>query len=66
MTAQALRNLEGKHIKVQLSDGSLIDDCELISAPRRSRSTLWLFVGGSDRMLALDDVSQVWPLSSVA
>ena len=59
-TLATLRQLEGRHVAVQLSDGSRIDDCELVTAPRRGRSTLWLLVGGDDRMLALDDVAQLW------
>jgi len=59
-TLSTLRRLEGRHVAVQLADGSRIDDCELVSAARRGHGTLWLLVGEDDRMLPVDDVEQLW------
>ncbi len=59
-TLSTLRRLEGRHVGVQLSDGSRIDDCQLVSAARRGSATLWLVVDDDDRMLTLDEVAELW------
>jgi hypothetical protein len=59
-TLSTIRRLEGRHVGVQLADGSRIDDCELVSAARRAHGTLWLLVGDDDRILPLDDVENLW------
>ena len=56
----ALTLLEGRHVSVALSDGSRIDDCQLVSAGRHHVRSLWLFTGGEDTFVPLDDVVDLW------
>jgi hypothetical protein len=61
MTGQQRRGLssiEGQQVSVALRDGTRIDDCNLVSS--RHRTSLWLFIGGKDRFVAVDDVVDVW------
>jgi hypothetical protein len=55
-----LVELEGRHVCVALDDGSRLDDCELVSIPRRSLSTVWLFVDGEDRFVGTEHITDVW------
>jgi hypothetical protein len=55
-----LVELEGHHVCVALSDGSRLDDCELVSIPRRMISTVWLYVNGEDRFVGVDQITDVW------
>ena len=55
-----LRSLEGRRINVSLSDGSRIDDCELVSSGRAGVRTLWVFTNGTDSFVPLHDVVDVW------
>ena len=59
-TLRSLRQLEGRHVAVALTDGSRLDDCELVSAARRGSATLWLLDGGDDRFVPVGDVIEVW------
>ncbi len=54
------RALEGQRVSLALSDGSRIDDCELVAVGRYGESTLWLYAGGSDRSVDLADVVEIW------
>jgi hypothetical protein len=54
------RWLEGRQVSLALTDGSRIDDCQLISAGRSGVSSLWLFTNGTDVFVALDNVVEVW------
>ncbi len=58
--ARALTALEGRHVSVALTDGSRIDDCQLVSAGRREFQRVWLFVGGMDTFLSPFEVVAVW------
>lgn len=58
--AHRLTLLEGRHVSVALSDGSRIDDCQLVSAGRHRVQSLWLFAGGQDRFVAFEDVVDLW------
>jgi hypothetical protein len=63
MTAERLsqlRSLEGRRVNVALSDGSRIDDCELVSIGRNGISSIWLFTNGEDAFVTLDDVVDLW------
>ena len=60
MSSERLRQWEGRQVSVALADGSRIDDCQLVSAGRYGARTLWLFSNGTDRFVALDDVTEVW------
>jgi hypothetical protein len=53
-------HLEGLRVSVALTDGSRLDDCELVSAGRVGRATLWLFVNGSDVFVPVADVTDAW------
>ncbi len=55
-----LRDLEGRHVCVALTDGSRIDDCSLVCAGRRQPDTLWVFTNGGDAFIPIDEVVAVW------
>lgn len=56
----ALQELEGRHVSVALADGSRIDDCHLVSAPREDLDGVWVYTEGEDRIVPVDDVTDVW------
>lgn len=58
--ARALTALEGRHVSVALSDGSRIDDCQLVSLGRHGAHSLWLFHEGCDTFVPLGDVVDLW------
>jgi hypothetical protein len=54
MSSEALpstHSFEGRHVSVDLRDGSRIEDCQVISAHRPGAQTVWLFVDGIDVFL---------------
>lgn len=55
-----LKILEGRQVSVALTDGSRIDDCQLVSAGRHPFQRLWFFVNGIDAFLAPADIVAVW------
>jgi hypothetical protein len=55
-----LRSLEGRRVNLALTDGSRIDDCELIAADRYRVGTLWIYTQGTDRFVPVDQVREVW------
>ena len=57
--AECIRYLEGRQVTVVLSDGSRIDDCELVSAGRHGVGSVWLYADGTDTFVALIDVVDV-------
>lgn len=59
-----LRSLEGRQVSVALTDGSRIDDCQLVSAGRPGVQTLWVFSNGADTFVPLPDVIEVWELQA--
>jgi hypothetical protein len=63
-SAAHFKSLEGRRVSVALRDGSRIDDCQLVSAGRRSFQRLWLFVNGIDAFLWPADVVAVWEYPS--
>jgi hypothetical protein len=52
-------HLEGRRVSVALTDGSRLDACELVSAGH-GRTTLWLFVNGSDVFVPVAKVTDAW------
>lgn len=58
--AAELKRLVGQQVAVCLTDGSRIDDCQLVSAGNGGVSTLWLFAGGADTFVRLADVVDIW------
>ena len=61
-----LKQLEGHTVSVALADGSRIDDCQLVSAPRQGVAGLWVHAGGRDTILPLQAVTDVWESESSA
>jgi hypothetical protein len=55
-----LRALEGRQVSLALTDGSRIDDAQLISAGRHGLRTIWVFTNGVDAFLPLVDVVDIW------
>jgi hypothetical protein len=60
MTSSSLHVLEGRQVSVALRNGSRIDDCQLVCAPRARAETLWLFSNGTDLFVSVGDVVDVW------
>lgn len=60
MTTITLHGLEGRQVSVALRNGSRIDDCQLVAAPRVGTATLWLFSNGDDLFVSTSDVVDVW------
>jgi hypothetical protein len=56
-----LRSLEGQRVLVYLTDGSRIDDCQLVSVARGTVGSVWLVDHGQDRFVALVDVVDLVP-----
>jgi hypothetical protein len=53
-----LRRLEGAGVHLALTDGSRLDDVNLVSTRGRN---LWVFDGGEDIFVPLVDVIDFWP-----
>ncbi len=66
MTSSSLHGLEGRQVSVALRNGSRIDDCQLVSAPRVRTETVWLFSNGDDVFVSLGDVIDVWEVACTA
>jgi hypothetical protein len=60
MSKEAMRQLEGSQVSVALSDGSRLDDCQLVSAPRGRSRRVWLFDGLMDVFVPVTDIVAVW------
>jgi hypothetical protein len=54
------RSLEGRHVCLALSDGTRIDDCQLVSIGRHGVDSLWVYVNGNDCFVALGEVVEIW------
>ena len=59
-----LAELEGCQVNVALHGGERIDDCQLVSAGRARRTTLWLFTNGTDTFVPVAQVAAVWAAGS--
>ena len=53
-----LRRLEGAGVHIALTNGSRLDDVNLVSTRGRK---LWIFDGGEDIFVPLADVIDFWP-----
>jgi len=62
-TLRSYRHLEGHHVSVALSDGTRLDDCELVSAGRGAAASIWLHDGLDDRIVDAADILDVWELT---
>lgn len=58
-----LTSLEGRQVNLALTDGSRVDDCQLVSAGRRGVAPVWLFSNGSDVFVPVESVIDVWEVS---
>jgi hypothetical protein len=52
---------EGRQVSIVLTDGSRLDDCELVSAGRGRTRTLWIYTGGQDAFIPHQDVLDLTP-----
>ena len=66
MSSTSLHVLEGRQVSVALRNGSRIDDCQLVSAPRARTETVWLFSNGDDMFVSLTDVIDIWEVACTA
>jgi hypothetical protein len=57
---QQLKGLEGRRVGIAVRGGDRIDDCQLVSSGRGRARTLWVFAGGADVFVPLDDVIDLW------
>jgi hypothetical protein len=48
-------------VSLALGDGSRIDDCQLVSAPRGQSDRVWVCAGGRDLFVNLTDIADVFP-----
>jgi hypothetical protein len=55
-----LRSFEGRRISLALTDGTRIDDCELVAADRHRVGKLWIYTQGTDAFVPVHEVSEVW------
>jgi hypothetical protein len=55
-----LRALEGRRVGLALADGSRIDECQFVSAPRREHQRVWVCVNGTDLFLPPEDINDAW------
>jgi hypothetical protein len=55
-----LVHLEGRRVSVAFSDGSRLDDCELVSTGHKGTHTLWFFANGTDVFADAENVIDIW------
>lgn len=61
------RSFEGRRVGITLTDGSRIDNCQLVCAPRHGTSTLWILLAdGADAFVPLAAVAEVWEFAPAA
>jgi hypothetical protein len=58
--AAQLIHLEGHQVSVAFTDGSRLDDCELVSTGHNGASTLWLYANGADVFAKPEQVIEIW------
>ena len=55
-----LTHLEGHRVSVAFTDGSRLDDCELVSTGHNRASTVWLYANGTDVFAPPEQVVDIW------
>lgn len=55
-----LKHLEGHRVSLALSDGSRIDDCELVAVDRGPRGHVWVHANGNDSFVPFSKIADVW------
>jgi hypothetical protein len=64
MTCRAqLRELQGRLVGIALENGERIDECRLISSPRRG-GRAWVFADGRDVFLPVGSIRDCWEIRS--
>ena len=58
--AAKLVHLEGRRVSVAFTDGSRLDDCELVSTGHHGTRTVWLYANGTDVFASPEDVIDIW------
>jgi hypothetical protein len=56
----ATTEFEGRTVSLALVGGRRFDDCQLVSVPRRSANTFWVFASGEDVFVPADHVLEIW------
>lgn len=56
--------LEGRHVSLALTDGSRIDDCQLVRAPREGMASVWVHANGIDAVVPISSIGDAWEVSS--
>jgi hypothetical protein len=60
-----LSALIGKNVDLALDDGTRLDNCQLVSLPRRRHiGTAWIVNGGDDAFVAVDAITEFWEVSA--
>jgi hypothetical protein len=59
-TPHEWRALEGRQVGLALADGTRIDDCQFVAAPRGNLQRVWVCVDGNDLFLPAEDINDVW------
>jgi hypothetical protein len=54
------RCFEGHQVSLALTDGSTIDDCQLVSLGRDGVENLWVFANGADCFVPHAAVVDLW------
>jgi hypothetical protein len=58
------RLFEGRCVGMALIDGSRLEGCRLISAPRHGAQTMWLVTdGGDDVFIPMSSVVDIWSVA---
>jgi hypothetical protein len=55
-----LVHFEGRRVSVAFSDGSRLDDCELVSTGHHGAETLWFYTNGTDVFADAENVIDIW------
>ena len=56
----ATAEFQGRIVNLALVGGRRYDDCQLVSAPRRSADSFWVFTSGEDVFVPADHVLEIW------
>jgi hypothetical protein len=56
----ATAELEGRIVGLALVGGRRLDDCQLVSMPRRGANTVWVFRCGEDVFVPAEHVLEIW------
>jgi hypothetical protein len=57
-----LRELEGLVVGLALADGSRIDECRLVAAPRSNVTSVWVYSDGDDVFLPRESIRDAWEI----